>query len=93
MQTSAVESILTNYEVLCDVLDRINEEGRDDYAMKAGGFRNLMEKFCTFFGLKLSHLIFSATEQLSLSLQGKDTTMQEAVQALELAVKYLKRQS
>ena len=41
---------------------------------EAGGILHAMEKFCTFFGLHLSHLVFSATEQLSLRLQGKDTT-------------------
>ena len=37
-------------------------------------------------------LIFAGTEQLSLSLQGKDTTVQESVNAAELAIKYLERQ-
>ena len=50
-----------------------------------------MEKFSTFFGLKLSHLVFSGTEQLSISLQGKDTTVQESINAAELAVKFLER--
>ena len=36
--------------------------------------------------------LFSATEQLSLTLQGVDTTIQEAVQALKLALNYLGRQ-
>ena len=42
-----------------------------------------------FLGLKLSHLIFSGTEQLSLTLQGKDTTIQEGTMAAELAIQYL----
>ena len=50
-----------------------------------------MDKFSTFFGLKLSHLIFSGTEQLSLTLQGKDTTIQEGSVAAELAIQYLLR--
>ena len=87
-----INSVLTNYEVLCDALCKLNEEGRNEYAMMAGGILNAMEKFCTFFGLHLSHLVFSATEQLSLSLQGKDTTIQEAIQASNLAIKYLERQ-
>lgn len=60
--------------------------------MKAGGILHAMEKFCMFFGLHLSHLVFSATEQLSLSLQGKDITMQDAIQASNLTIKYLERQ-
>ena len=52
--------------------------------MKAGGYLNQMEKFSCLFGLKLSHLVFAATEQLSLTIQGKDTTIAEAVQASKL---------
>ena len=40
-------------------------------------------------GLKVSYLIFSATEQLSLTLQGHNTTMQEAVDSANLAVQFL----
>ena len=92
VRTGAINSVLTNYQVLCDALCKIHEEGRDEYAMKAGGILHAMEKFCTFFGLHLSHLVFSATEQLSLSLQGKDTTVQDAIQASNLAINYLERQ-
>ena len=53
---------------------------------------NWMEKFIIYYGLKLSHLIFSATEQLSLSLQGKDTAIQEALLASKLALQNLQRQ-
>ena len=69
----------------------INSTTHDDYGRKAGGYLALMEKFATFFGLKLGFLIFSGTEQLSISLQGKDTTVQESVNAAELAVRYLER--
>ena len=48
-----------------------------------------MGKFKAFFGLKLS---FSATEQLSHTLQGKDTSLQQAVAAFQLAVSFLERQ-
>ena len=90
--TAAINSVPTNYEVLCDTLCQIKREGRDEYAMKAGGILHAMERFCTYFGLHLSYLISSATEQLSLSLQGKDATVQEAMQACSLALKYLERQ-
>ena len=76
---------------ICEALGEINATTHDDYGRKAGGYLALMEKFSTFFGLKLGFLILSGTEQLSLSLQGKDTTVQESVNAAELAVKYLER--
>ena len=50
------------------------------------------ESFSIYFGLKLSHLLFSGAEQLSLTLQGKDKTIQEATMAAELTVQYLQRQ-
>ena len=61
VRTGAIQSILINYTVLCDALDKINKEGRDEYAAKAG-FLNQLIKFYTYFGLKHSHLLFSATE-------------------------------
>ena len=88
VRTSAIESILTNYNALCDVLAEINREGRDEYAT----YLNQLEKFYTYFGLKLSHLLFSSTEQLSITHQGINTTIPEAVQASKLALNYLERQ-
>ena len=58
--------------------------------MKARGYLQLMEKFSTYFGLKLGYLVFSITEQLSCTLQGKNTTAQEAVEAANLSGKYIK---
>ena len=45
-----------------------------------------------FFGLHLSHLIFSATEQTSRSLQSQETSVQEALSAVNLALASVKRQ-
>ena len=91
VRTAAISAVLSNYSNLLAALEQINAETHDDYGRKAGGYLAQMDKFSTFFGLKLAHLIFSGTEQLSLTLQGKDTTIQEAVNATELAVKYLTR--
>ena len=74
-----------------DALEII-KEGRDEYAMKDNGYLTSMQQFNISFGLKLSYLIFSATEQLSLTLQGKDTTIQEGVQAGALASSFLEKQ-
>ena len=45
---------------------------------RASGLLSLLEKFGTYFGLKLSHLLFSATEQTSTTLQRKNLSVQEA---------------
>ena len=91
VQTRAINAVLTNYRLLQETLEII-KEGKDEYALKAIGYLNSMDKFSTYFGLKLSNLVFSATEQLSITLQGTDTSLQQAVQAAKLAVHYMERQ-
>lgn len=76
--------------MLQETLQKVNAKCHNDYGRRAGGYLAQMEKFSTYLGLKLSHLIFAGTEQLSLSLQGKDTTVQEATTAADL--NYLERQ-
>ena len=92
VRTRAIEAVISNYAVLTTALIEIHDSGRDEYALKAGGYLSTMERFSAFFGLKLSHLIFSATEQLSITLQGRNTTMQEAVESANLAIKFLQSQ-
>lgn len=59
VRTAAINSVLTNYEVLCDTLCQMNREGMDEYAMKAGGILPAMERFCTYSGLHLfAHTYF-----------------------------------
>ena len=48
-----------------------------------------MDKCRKFFGIKLGYLVFSITEQLSVTLQRKDTTVQEANKAALLLGRYL----
>ncbi|XP_062512635.1 zinc finger MYM-type protein 1-like [Corticium candelabrum] len=91
VRTSALHSILNNYCVLCETLQKVNAECHDEYGRTAGGYLAQMEEFSTYLGLKMSHLIFGAGEQLSISLQGKDTTLQEATTAADLAVCHLER--
>ena len=67
-------SVLNSYAVLQDVLKEINREGKDKYTAKAGDYLNQMDLFYVYFGLKLSRLSISATEQLSITFQVKDTT-------------------
>ena len=55
----------------------------DDYGQRANGVLSSLRINLTQFGLKLGYLLFGATEQLSL--QGKDTTLQEAITAANLA--------
>ena len=92
VRTSAIDAVLKNYPTLLETLETINTESHDDYGRRAGGVLSLLQRFDTFFGLHLSHLIFSATEQTSRALQAKDTSVQEAVNAAKLAIAFIKRQ-
>lgn len=49
-----------------------------------------MQKFETYFALKLAYLLFSAVEQFSVNVQAKDITIQEAVNGAKLLATYLK---
>ena len=68
MRHGAIASILKNNKVLLTALDFI-QEGHDEYAAKGSGLLNWMEKFDTFFGLKLAHHIFAPAEQCSTNIQ------------------------
>ena len=89
VRTKALEAIIKSYKILIPALIEIQSSGKDEYALKAGGFVQSLDKYSTYYGLKLSHLIFSAT---SSSLQYKDTSVQEAVAGANLAVSFLERQ-
>lgn len=78
--------------MLCETLQKVNAECNDEHGRMAGGYLAQMERFSTYLGLKMSHLIFSSSEQVSITLQGKDTTLQEAITAADLAVCFLERQ-
>ena len=92
VRTCAIDAILKNYSALLEALEIINAESHDDYGRRAGGVLSLLQRFETFFGLNLSHLIFSATEQTSRALQAQDTSVQEALSAVNLAAVFIKRQ-
>ena len=66
-RTASINAVITNYNLLLEAL--VYETHRDEYGKRTAGFHALMEKFSTFFGLKLAYSIFSASEQLSTTLQ------------------------
>ena len=91
VHTAGNNSVISNYTVLREALAEIISTTHNKYGRKAGWFFAQMEKFSTFFGLKLSHVIFYGTEQLSITLQGKDTWVQESINAADMVVKFLER--
>ena len=91
VRTAAINAVLNNYPALKQVLQIIGESSYDDYGRRTSGLLALMDKYDTYFGLKLSYLIFSGTDQTSINLQMKDTSVQEALSGAELAKCYLQR--
>ena len=65
MRTSAIDSVVKHYLVIDTELEEIADECYGEPSRKASGLRAVLEKFQTYFGLRLASLIFSATEQLS----------------------------
>ena len=81
VRTPAINAILKNYSVLLKELETIQEEQHGEASSKASGLLTLMEKFSTFFGLKLAYLVFVATEQLATTLQAKNVNAQICIRA------------
>ena len=90
-RTGAIDAIIKDYNVLLESLEEIHATTRDEYGLKAGGLLQSLVKFNTLFGLKLSYVIFSAAEQVSITLQKKTTILQEALVAVDAAKAYLTR--
>ena len=91
VRASALNSILNNYNVIIEGLDELSTSCVEA-SPKAAGLLALMEKFSTYFGLKLSFLLFGATEQTSTALQYKDNSVQEALSAVNSSINFLNRQ-
>ena len=60
--TVSIDAILKNYNVVYEELSQIAAESSPETSMKAAGLLLIMEKFEAYFGLKLSHLVFGASE-------------------------------
>ena len=70
-RTPAIHAVITDYTLLLEILEEIHLTTKDEYGLKAGGLLHSLEKFSTLFGLELSYFLFSASEQVSLTLQTK----------------------
>ena len=90
-RTAAIDAILKDYTVLIGTLEEVHATTHDEYGLKANGCLHSLEKFGTFFGLRLAHILFGATEEVSLLLQRKDIAIQDALAGVETAKAYFKR--
>ncbi len=89
-RTAAIDAILKDYYVLLEILEEIHDTTKDEYGLKAFGLIQLLEKFDTLFGLNLSYQLFSASEQVSLTLQKKNIAIHDALSAVEAVKNHFK---
>ena len=89
-RTGAIQAIIKNYVALRETME-ISSHGMDDCSRRANGILSLMDNFSTYFGLELSVLIFSYTEQLSINLQAEETSVDDCYMAVDLCIKSLER--
>ena len=92
VRAAAMEAVIMQYSVIMETLEDVHHNTRDEYGLKAGGLLAALEKFETFFSLKLGCLLFGCSENTSKVLQAKDITMQEAVKAISVTQSFYKRQ-
>ncbi len=88
--TGAIQAIINNYAALQETME-LSSHGTDDCSRRAGGMLALMDKFSTYFGLKLSVLVFSITEQMSMHLQKKETKVEDGYYMVDICIKALER--
>lgn len=88
-RNGSIHCVLKSYGTIINTLDEVRK-GKDEYALKADGLLARMESFEVFYGLKLAHLIFSASEQFSTNLQAKDTNIHDATSGADLLVSHFK---
>ena len=88
VRTGAIKAIVDNYETLQLTMEECSH-GSDDCSRRCSGMIALMETFHTYFGLELVFLIFSITEQLSVTLQCVDTNAEDCFIAVKVTIQAL----
>jgi hypothetical protein len=89
VRAGAMQAIILHYQTLQETMEK-SSHGSDDCSRRANGILALMERFSTFFGLKLSYLLFSITEQCSVHLQRQDGTTEDGYLIIDTCLKALK---
>ena len=91
VRTAPFQVVVEDYVLLQQSMEEISDTTDDEYGKKVNGIASCLEKFDSVFGLQLGYTLFGAAEQLSKTLQGKDTTVQEAITAVTLAKSHYAR--
>ena len=92
VKADAIESILSNYNILQDVWEESLSETSSDPTLKAriNGVSTYMKKFDFFFGINLANLLLRHSDNLSKSLQKGDISASEGQDMARMVVSTLK---
>ena len=60
MRTGAINAVLKYYPALLQALQTTADTCYNDYGRRANGLLTQLQKFNTYFGLKLSHIILGS---------------------------------
>ena len=73
-------------------MNEIHQTTHDEHCLKERGIPTALEKFDSFFGLQLVHILFGPAEKASKYLQAKYVSIQEALSSINLLLDFCKRQ-
>lgn len=90
---AALNAVIKNYTVICCELQTIGREAYGEPSRKSCGLLAMMDTFRVYFGLRLSHMVFAISEQLSITLQREDINAQEATKAFHQVKNFFSRHS
>lgn len=83
LTTASLQSIADNYSALLDFLEDLSLNDRSEAGGKANGLHLSLQKFGTFFVLKVMLKFFSRVETVSVALQKRELHMQKARQMID----------
>ena len=58
MRTGAIDVVVKSYATILDTLEEIYQTTHDEYGVKAAGLLSTLDKFETYFGLKVKSPTF-----------------------------------
>ena len=84
VKAASLQSIYSNYSALLEFLDNLSSEDKGDAGGKANGLLQHLQKFSTFFSLKLMLMFFLLAETANRALQHSQLHSQKALQLIEM---------
>jgi hypothetical protein len=87
---TSLSGVINTYPAVLDFLFSL-ASCNDDIGSKARGLYDQLSKGSIYFGIRLSYLMFSLTDQLSNVLQSETQTVAGAKEAVELVLESLKK--